>query len=92
MPKQTAGPLELSACDARRVAIRAQLLADDRPSDLLALARHLTVLQYDVTRHVAPSADLVAWSRLGSEFRPGDLEDAVAAGSLIELDMMLRPA
>ncbi|GAA2120746.1 DNA glycosylase AlkZ-like family protein [Nocardioides bigeumensis] len=92
MPKQTTGPLVLSARDARRVAFRAQLLADDRPSDLLALARHLTVLQYDVTRHVAPSADLVAWSRLGSEFRPGDLEDAVAAGSLIELDMMLRPA
>ncbi len=85
-------PIELSRRDARRIAVRAQLLTSERPSDLLALARHLTVLQYDVTRHVAPSADLVAWSRLGAEFRPGDLEAAVAAGSLVELDMMLRPA
>ena len=84
--------IELSTRDARRIAVRAQLLTRERPSDLLALARHLNVLQYDVTRHVAPSADLVAWSRLGDEFRPGDLETAVAAGSLVELDMMLRPA
>jgi len=82
----------LSRTDARRVAVRAQLLDAARPTDLLDLVRHLTLLQVEPTAAVAPSAEVVAWSRLGPGFRRAELEDAVAAGSLVELHNMLRPA
>ena len=83
---------ELSGRDARRIAVRAQLLTEPRPTDLLDVARHLTVLQADPTAAVAPSADLVLWSRLGSSYDPADLEAAWTHGTLIELHGMLRPA
>jgi uncharacterized protein YcaQ len=82
---------QLSRADARRVAVRAQRLDRDRPTDLLELVRHLTVLQLDQTAAVAPSADLVAWSRLGSTYRPDDLRTALESGSLIELRGLARP-
>jgi uncharacterized protein len=83
---------ELSRRDARRLAIRAQWLDADRPRDLLALVRRLTLLQLDPVSAVAPSAHLVAWSRLGSAYRRADLDTAVAEHALIELQAMLRPA
>lgn len=85
-------PVELTREQARRIAVRAQLLAEPRPSDLLGTVRHLGLVQADPVTAVAPSADLVAWSRLGSAYSLGDLENLRVAGSLIELDMMLRPA
>lgn len=84
--------LELSRRNARRIAVRAQLLTAERPTDLLAVVRHLTLLQNDPTAAVAPSAELVLWSRLGAAYSLGDLDEAVGDGSLVELDMMLRPA
>jgi uncharacterized protein YcaQ len=39
--------------------------------------RHLTFLQLDPTAAVAPSADLIAWSRLGSSYRPEQLPQAI---------------
>ena len=87
------GPIHrLSLDEARRIAVRAQLLDSARPADLLDLVRHLTLLQVEPTAAVAPSAEVVAWSRLGPRFRPADLEDAIADGSLVELHSMLRPA
>ena len=83
---------ELSREQARRIAVRAQLLDGDRPTDLLGMLRHLTALQNDPTAAVAPSAELVAWSRLGASYRPGDLAAAEAAGQVVELGGMLRPA
>jgi len=83
---------QLSRAEARRVAVRAQLLTAEQPTDLLELVRHLTVLQLDPTDAVAPSADLVAWSRLGSSYSADDLEDALTEGRLVELDMRARPA
>jgi uncharacterized protein len=55
-----------SRTDARRVAVRAQLLESQRPPGLVDMVRDLTLLQIDPTAAVAPNADLVAWSRLGS--------------------------
>jgi hypothetical protein len=82
----------LSRQDARRIAVRAQLLTGSRPPDLLAAVRQLTTLQLDPVSAVAPSADLVAWSRLGPAYRPDDLKAAVASQSIIELRSFLRPA
>jgi uncharacterized protein YcaQ len=84
--------LQLSRRDARRVAVQAQLLAAPRPTDLDDVVRHLTLLQLDPTAAVAPSADLVLWSRLGSSYSPQQLEDALARQSLVELQGMARPA
>jgi len=82
----------LSGQDARRVAVRAQLLQRERPAGLLPVVRHLTLLQLDPTSAVAPSADLVAWSRLGSSYGPGDLRAALDDRQLIELGALVRPA
>ena len=56
----------LSKAQARRIAVRAQLLDANRPTDLLEVVQQLTLLQIDPTAAIAPNADLVAWSRLGS--------------------------
>ena len=83
---------ELSRADARRIAVRAQLLAGQRPRDLLATVRALSLLQLDPISAVAPSADLVVWSRLGSGYDPQELRDAVNEQALIELRGTVRPA
>jgi uncharacterized protein YcaQ len=82
----------LSRQDARRVAVRAQLLLQERPADLLTVVRRLTLLQLDPISAVAPSADLVAWSRLGSAYSPSDLRAALDDRRLIELRALIRPA
>jgi uncharacterized protein YcaQ len=82
---------KLSRLDARRIAVRAQLLDRDRPADLRDVARRLTLLQSDAVATVAPSADLVAWSRLGKSYSPRDLSDALDDRTLIELRGMIRP-
>jgi len=82
----------LSRADARRVAIRAQLLDRDRPADLLSMVRQLTLLQLDPVSAIAPSADLVTWSRLGPSYSTKDLRAALDAHRLIELRAMVRPA
>jgi uncharacterized protein YcaQ len=64
----------LTAEEARRIAVRAQLLDARRPTDLLATVEHLTFLQLDPVAAVAPAADLVSWSRLGDAYAPADLE------------------
>lgn len=83
---------ELSRADARRIAVRAQLLAADRPTGVLDVLRHLTVLQPDPTSHVAPSADVVLWSRLGARYEPQELRELVDQQRVVELRGFLRPA
>jgi uncharacterized protein YcaQ len=82
---------QLSLAQARRIAVQAQLLDADRPVDLLEVVRRLTFVQNDLTDAVAPSAELVAWSRLGTRYRPALLAEALRDGSLIELRGMIRP-
>src|SRR4051812_2993745 len=82
----------LSQAQARRIAVRAQLLDARRPAELVDLVRHLTLLQVDPTAAIAPSADLVAWSRLGATYRPEQLKQALEIDrSLFELDAYVRP-
>jgi uncharacterized protein YcaQ len=56
------------------------------------LVRRITLLQIDPTAAVAPSAHLVAWSRLGSAYDPADLDRALQNRELVELRATIRPA
>jgi uncharacterized protein len=83
---------QLDRAQARRIAVRAQLLAAPRPTDLLTVVRQLTLVQIDPTAAVAPSADLVCWSRLGSSYRPEHLRQALEEDrTLFEHKAMVRP-
>jgi uncharacterized protein len=81
----------LSRQEARRIAVRAQRLDAARPASLPELLRHLGLVQVDLTAAVAPSADLVCWSRLGPSYRPADLEALAVDRSVVEFLGVLRP-
>src|SRR5947207_15112026 len=82
----------LTKAQARRVAVRAQLLDAPRPTDLMTVVQQLTLLQIDPTAAIAPSADLVAWSRLGSAYQPADLKRALEQDrTLFEHNALVRP-
>ena len=68
---------QITRTEARRIAIRAQLLDAERPRDLLDVVDRLTFLQLDPTAVIAPAADLVAWSRLGDRYDPAQLTTAL---------------
>jgi uncharacterized protein YcaQ len=83
---------QLTRRDARRIAVRAQLLTSDRPAGLFDVVRGLNLLQLDQTAYLAPNADLIAWSRLGSSYNASELADAIATQALVELRGFVRPA
>jgi uncharacterized protein YcaQ len=84
--------VELTRAQARRIAVRAQLLDAHRPVSVVAVVRGLTVIQRYPYADIAPSADLVLWSRLGSRYEPDDLQRALEVDrALLELDGMIRP-
>ena len=84
--------LRLCKEEARRIAVRAQLLDARRPTDLVELVTHLTFLQIDPTAAIAPAADLVAWSRLGSDYRPEQLRLGLEVErTLFEHNALVRP-
>ena len=82
----------LTKAQARRIAVRAQLLDAPRPTELLTVVQRLTLLQIDPTAAIAPSADLVAWSRLGSSYQPEHLKQALEEDrTLFEHNALVRP-
>jgi uncharacterized protein YcaQ len=81
---------QLSRTDARRIAVRAQLLTRERPADVVETVRRLGLLQVEPSNAVAPSAELVLWSRFGSSFSAQELWDAVDEQRLIALHQTLR--
>jgi hypothetical protein len=82
----------LTKAEARRIAVRAQLLDTPRPTELLTVVERLTLLQIDPTAAIAPSADLVAWSRLGSAYQPAHLQEALEQErTLFEHNALVRP-
>jgi uncharacterized protein len=84
--------LRLSKDQARRIAVRAQLLDARRPTDLVEMVTHLTFLQIDPTAAIAPAVDLVAWSRLGYTYRPEHLKQALEQDrTLFEHNALVRP-
>jgi uncharacterized protein YcaQ len=83
---------QLTKAQARRIAVRAQVLDAARPKDLVSLVERLTLLQLDPTAAIAPSADLVAWSRLGSTYQPAQLKQALEHDrTLFEFNAVVRP-
>ena len=85
-------PRHLTVAEARRVAVRAQLLTAERPSGVLETVRGLSLVQLEPTSAIAPSADLVLWSRLGTTYDPDELRDLVEEQRLIEFRQTVRPA
>ena len=83
---------ELSRREARRIAVRAQLLDRERPTDVLDVVRRLSMLQVEPTAAIAPSADVVLWSRLGSTYSPQELRDLLDEQRLVELRARVLPA
>lgn len=83
---------ELTREQARRIAVRAQLLGAERPRSLIETVQRLGVLQNDPTNAVARNAHLVLWSRLGSGYAPEELQAALDGRALIEVGLMIRPA
>lgn len=63
----------LTRTQARRIAVRAQLLSADRPTGIVETIDALTVVNIEPTAAIAPSADLILWSRLGWPYQPADL-------------------
>ena len=83
---------QLTKAQARRIAVRAQLLDAPRPTELLTVVQKLSMLQIDPTAAIAPSADLVVWSRLGSAYQPAHLQQALERDrTLFEHNALVRP-
>jgi uncharacterized protein YcaQ len=82
----------LTKAQARRIAVRAQLLDAPRPTELLRVVQQLTLLQIDPTAAIAPSADLVLFSRIGSAYQPAHLQQALEQDrTLFEHNALVRP-
>lgn len=62
----------LSRAEAARIAVQAQLLTAQRPGDIVETVQSLTVLPIDPTAAIAPTADLILWSRIGWPYEPSD--------------------
>jgi uncharacterized protein YcaQ len=65
--------IEVTREEARRIAVRAQLL-DGSATSVLDTVRQLGYLQIDPITTVAPPQHLVLWSRLGSAFDRAELD------------------
>ncbi len=63
----------VSQDEARRIAVRAQLL-DGSATGVLDTVRRLGFLQLDPISTVAPPQHLVLWSRLGDAYDPAELD------------------
>jgi uncharacterized protein YcaQ len=82
----------LDRAKARRIAVQSQMLGVQRPTDLVTLVDRLTLLQIDPTAAIAPSAELVAWSRLGADYEPEHLRLAIEEDrTLYEHNALVRP-
>ena len=84
-------PREVSVEEARRIAVRAQLL-DGSATDVLSTVRRLGFLQLDPISTVAPPQHLVLWSRLGT-FDRTELDRLLwEERKLVEWNAFLWPA
>jgi uncharacterized protein YcaQ len=82
-------PTIVSPTQARRIAIRAQLL-DGSATTVLDSIRRLGFLQLDPTARVTPTQFLVLWSRLET-YEPGELAQLLAQRELFEWIAFVYP-
>ncbi len=81
----------VSADEARRIAVRAQLL-DGSATSVLETVRRLGFLQVDPISTVAPPQHVVLWSRLGSRYDPAELDRLLwDEKKLFEWNAYVRP-
>ncbi len=73
----------LSKDDARRLAVRAQLLDAQRPGDVVEVAEQLGSLKIDPTATIAPAEQTIPWSRIGWSYEPGQLSKSVEQDRLL---------
>ena len=82
----------MSVEEARRIAVRAQLL-DGSATGVLDTVRQLGFLQLDPISTVAPPQHLVLWSRLGQRYDPAELDRLLwEERKLVEWNAFLWPA
>lgn len=85
--------IELTRDEARRLAVRAQLLDADRPGDVVEVAEQVGAIKIDPTSTIAPSEQTVPWTRIGWSYEPGQLSKVVEQDRLLfEYDGNFRPA
>jgi uncharacterized protein YcaQ len=83
---------QLTRDDARRIAVRAQLLDADRPGDVVEVAEELGAIKIDPTATIAPAEHTILWSRIGEAYDPIQLSKAVEHDRLLfEFDGAFRP-
>jgi len=83
---------ELTRDQARRIAVRAQLLDADRPGDVVEVAEQLGYLKIDPTAVIAPCEHTTLFSRIGWSYEAGQLKKAVEDDRLLfEFDGTFRP-
>ena len=84
-------PVEVSVEEARRIAVRAQLL-DGSASGVLDTVQKLGFLQLDPISSVAPPQHLVLWSRLGPTYDRDELDRLLwKERKLVEWNAFLWP-
>ncbi len=82
----------MSLAEARRIAVRSQLL-DGSARDVLSTVEQLGFLQLDPISSVAPPQHLVLWSRLGERYDPAELDRLLWEDrKLVEWDAFLYPS
>jgi hypothetical protein len=82
---------EVAVAEARRIAVRAQLL-DGSATTVLDTVRRLGFLQLDPISTVAPPQHLVLWSRLGNRYDRAELDRLLwEERSLVEWNAFLWP-
>ena len=82
---------EVSREEARRIAVRAQLL-DGRARGVLSTVRRLGFLQIDTVSTVAPPQHLVLYSRLGPRYEQAELDRNLwKTRKLFEADAFIYP-
>lgn len=83
---------QLTRDEARRIAVRAQLLDADRPGDVVGVAEQLGQIKIDPTATIAPAEHSILWSRIGSTYETVQLSKAVESDRLLfEFDGTFRP-
>lgn len=82
----------LTRDDARRIAVRAQLLDASRPGDVIEVAEQVGLIKIDPTATIAPAEHTILWSRIGESYDPVQLSKAVEMDRLLfEFDGAFRP-